>query len=253
LAGDFLKEPAFVQVTPKNTAPELVHQVVLPVDRERKRELLSRLVRSGRIEQALVFTRTKHGASRLATQLERDGIAATAIHGNKSQPQRTRALDDFKTGRAAILVATDVAARGLDIDALPHVVNFELPMVAEDYLHRIGRTGRAGVDGDAVSLVCVDEAPLLAQIERMLGHRIVTEVVAGFEPDRSIRPEPIQLRTMGHRPAPRGDRTGQTAQRRTWSPPRPQAAPRTQPSRRPHGQGGSWPVQMPGERFAGRS
>ena len=253
LAADFLREPAFVQVTPKNTAPDLVHQVVLPVDRERKRELLSRLVRSGHIEQALVFTRTKHGAGRLATQLERDGISATAIHGNKSQPQRTRALADFKSGSVAILVATDVAARGLDIDALPHVVNFELPMVAEDYLHRIGRTGRAGVDGDAVSLVCVDEAPLLAQIERMLGRSIETQIVAGFEPDRSIRPEPIRLRTPGHVPARRG---GQRRAPNAGSPlrarssPRVQSPARPQPMSRPQGSGKL--AALPGERFAAR-
>jgi ATP-dependent RNA helicase RhlE len=158
------------------------------VDRERKRELLSHLITSGRIEQALVFTRTKHGANRLAQQLERDGIAATAIHGNKSQPQRVRALADFKAGKFTVLVATEVAARGLDIEALPHVVNYELPMVPEDYVHRIGRTGRAGVDGDAVSLVCVDELGLLADIERVLGRAIPRETIAGFEPDPRIRP-----------------------------------------------------------------
>ena len=157
LADGFLERPAHVQVTPRNTATELVTQVVHPVDRERKRELLSYLITSGRIDQALVFTRTKHGANRLALQLEKDGIKATAIHGNKSQPQRVRALADFKAGRYAVLVATEIAARGLDIDALPHVVNYELPMVPEDYVHRIGRTGRAERDGDAVSLVCVDE------------------------------------------------------------------------------------------------
>ena len=124
-------------------------QVVHPVDRERKRELLSLLVKTHVIEQALVFTRTKHGANRLAEQLEKDGIAAVAIHGNKSQPQRTRALADFKAGRSTVLVATEIAARGLDIDSLPHVVNYELPMVPEDYVHRIGRTGRAGVTGKA--------------------------------------------------------------------------------------------------------
>ena len=144
LAGGLLHDPATVQVTPRNTPSELVSQVVHPVDRERKRELLSHLVKTGVIYQALVFTRTKHGANRLATQLEHDGIPATAIHGNKSQPQRVRALADFKANKYAILVATEVAARGLDIDSLPHVVNFELPMVAEDYVHRIGRTGRAG-------------------------------------------------------------------------------------------------------------
>ena len=167
------------------------------VDRERKRELLSHLITTGRIDQALVFTRTKHGANRLAQQLEKDGIAATAIHGNKSQPQRVRALADFKAGRFAVLVATEVAARGLDIEALPHVVNFELPMVPEDYVHRIGRTGRAGVDGDAVSLVCVDELKLLNDIERVLGRGIPRETIPGFEPDPRIRPEPILRGGLG--------------------------------------------------------
>ena len=197
LADGLLHEPAFVQVSPRNMATELVTQVVHPVDRERKRELLSHLIKTGRIDQALVFTRTKHGANRLATQLEHDGILATAIHGNKSQPQRVRALADFKAGRFAVLVATEVAARGLDIDALPHVVNFELPMVPEDYVHRIGRTGRAGVDGDAVSLVCVDETRMLRDIERVLGHAIDVEVIEGFEPDPRIRPEPILRGGLG--------------------------------------------------------
>ncbi|HEY7827634.1 MAG TPA: DEAD/DEAH box helicase [Candidatus Limnocylindrales bacterium] len=203
LAADILRDPAMVQVARRNTAAELVRQLVLPVDRERKRELLAHLVKSGRIDQALVFARTKHGANRLAEQLERDGIVATAIHGNKSQPQRIRALNDFKSGRVAILVATDLAARGIDIDALPHVVNYELPMVAEDYVHRIGRTGRAGVEGDAISLVCVDEHKMLRDIEQVLGHRIPTETIAGFEPDRNIRPEPIRLRSQGIQPGGR--------------------------------------------------
>jgi ATP-dependent RNA helicase RhlE len=192
LAAGLLHDPATVQVTPRNTPTDLVAQVVIPVDRERKRELLSHLIRTGRIDQALVFTRTKHGANRLAQQLERDGIAATAIHGNKSQGQRVKALNDFKAGRATILVATEVASRGLDIDALPHVVNYELPMVAEDYVHRIGRTGRAGATGDAISLVCVDEAPLLREIESLLRRPVPSEIVPGFEPDPSIRPEPIR-------------------------------------------------------------
>jgi ATP-dependent RNA helicase RhlE len=203
LAGGILRDPATVQVTPRNTPTALVTQIAHPVDRERKRELLSHLIRTGRIEQALVFTRTKHGANRLAEQLGRDGIKAAAIHGNKSQGQRVRALDDFKAGRANILVATEVASRGLDIEDLPHVVNFELPMVAEDYVHRIGRTGRAGATGDAISLVCVDEAPLLREIERLLGRSIPSEVIAGFEPDRSIRAEPIRQRSQGGgRPQP---------------------------------------------------
>ena len=210
LASGFLHDPATVQVTPRNTAAPLVTQVVHPVDRERKRELLAHLIRTGVIDQALVFTRTKHGANRLAEQLVREGIAAVAIHGNKSQGQRVRALADFKSGRTPILVATEIAARGLDIDGLPHVVNLELPMVPEDYVHRIGRTGRAGMTGHAVSLVCVDEMKLLYEIERLLGAPIPSEVIPGFEPDRSIRPEPIlrgglgRARPTGHRPqAPR--------------------------------------------------
>ena len=223
LARGFLHEPASVQVTPRNSATPLVTQVVHPVDRERKRELLSHLIRTGAIDQALVFTRTKHGANRLAEQLGRDGISAIAIHGNKSQGQRVRALADFKTGRTPILVATEIAARGLDIDGLPHVVNYELPMVPEDYVHRIGRTGRAGSPGHAVSLVCVDEQKLLGDIQRVLGAPIPQEVVAGFEPDRSIRPEPILRGGLGRgRPDPRGlrgtghiDRGGYAAPRRS--------------------------------------
>ncbi len=204
LAEGLLDRPASVQVTPENTAVELVDQIVHPVDRERKRELLTHLVRTRQIDQALVFTRTKHGANRLAEQLTRDGIAASAIHGNKSQSQRIRALNDFKAGRILLLVATEVAARGLDIEALPHVVNFELPMVPSDYVHRIGRTGRAGITGTAVSLVCVDEAPLLREIHRLLGGPIESRVIAGFEPNREIRAEPIRLRS--------GQRGGQPRQ-----------------------------------------
>jgi len=240
LADGLLTDPAAVQVTPRNTPTELVTQVVHMVDRERKRELLSHLVTSGRIDQALVFTRTKHGANRLAQQLERDGILATAIHGNKSQPQRVRALADFKAGRFKVLVATEVAARGLDIEALPHVVNFELPMVPEDYVHRIGRTGRAGVDGDAVSLVCVDELKLLNDIERVLGRGIPRETIAGFEPDPRIRPEPILRGGLGG--ARPGARPGGT--------PRPSGAAR--PGRAPQHAGGPRPAGLPRHADAGR-
>jgi ATP-dependent RNA helicase RhlE len=197
LAATLLTDPAYVQIARRNAPIELVRQVVYPVDRERKRELLSHLVRGGRIDKALVFTRTKHAANRLAEQLGKDGIAAAAIHGNKSQGQRIRALDDFKSGRVDILVATEVASRGLDIEGLPHVVNFELPMVASDYVHRIGRTGRAGMEGDAVSLVCVDELGLLSDIESMLRGPIARETISGFEVDRSIRPEAIRQRSIG--------------------------------------------------------
>ena len=203
MATGLLHEPARVQVTPRNSTTELIEQVVIPVDRERKRELLSFLITSGRIDQALVFTRTKHGANRLAEQLGKDGINAAAIHGNKSQGQRVKALGDFKGGRVAILVATDIAARGLDIELLPHVVNYELPMVAEDYIHRIGRTGRAGKDGEAISLVCVDERAILMDIQALLRRPIPTETIAGFEPNRNIRPEPIRLRST---PAERAER-----------------------------------------------
>jgi ATP-dependent RNA helicase RhlE len=195
LAGGLLHEPAYVQIARRNAAIELVRQVVYPVDRERKRELLSHLVSSGRIDKALVFARTKHGANRLAEQLGHDGILAAAIHGNKSQSQRVRALDDFKAGRVAVLVATEVASRGLDIDGLPHVVNFELPTVPQDYVHRIGRTGRAGMEGDAVSLVCIDEDNLLRDVETLLRQPIRREVIPGFEVDRSIRREPIRQRS----------------------------------------------------------
>jgi ATP-dependent RNA helicase RhlE len=226
LASGMLKDPASIQVTPRNTAPELVSQLVIPVDRERKRELLSHLVRTRRIDQALVFTRTKHGANRLAEQLDKDGIAAAAIHGNKSQPQRVRALNDFKQGRVLVLVATDIAARGIDIDSLPHVVNFELPTVPEDYVHRIGRTGRAGVDGTAISLVCVDEARLLRDIEGLLRHPIEKAVVPGFEPDPRIRPEPIKLRSGMGRPQVQRPQHG-------FRPPVPRAAPRYEPRAEP--------------------
>jgi ATP-dependent RNA helicase RhlE len=229
LAAEFLKDPAHVQIARRNAPIELVRQVVYPVDRERKRDLLSFLIGSGRIDRALVFTRTKHGANRLAEQLVMDGIAATAIHGNKSQAQRVRALNDFKGGVAAVLVATEVAARGLDIEALPHVVNFELPMVASDYVHRIGRTGRAGMEGDAVSLVCVDEMGLLRDIEQLLRGPIAREVVAGFEVDPSIRPEPILQRTNGARPMRRPMGSPRSASPRPMAP-RPEA-PRQAPAR----------------------
>ncbi len=191
LADKLLDNPAQVDVARRNTAVESVNQVVHRVDRERKRELLSHLIRTQEWRQVLVFTRTKHGANRLAEQLGKDGITSAAIHGNKSQSARTRALADFKSNEVRVLVATDIAARGLDIDQLPHVVNFELPNVAEDYVHRIGRTGRAGASGEAVSLVCVDELQLLGGIQRLIKRDIPVIEVAGFSPDPSIRPEPI--------------------------------------------------------------
>ncbi len=191
LTNSLLHNPAEIEVAQRNTACELVEQVVHPVDRERKRELLSFLIGSQNWRQVLVFTRTKHGANRLAEQLARDGIQTAAIHGNKSQAARTRALADFKRGAVRVLTATDIAARGLDIDQLPHVVNYELPHVPEDYVHRIGRTGRAGNMGEAVSLVCVDEHKLLRDIERVVQRRIPQVVVTGYAPDATIKAEPI--------------------------------------------------------------
>ena len=190
LAAGILRSPVLVEVA-RNETSAIITQVVHPVDKARKRDLLSHLIKSGDWRQVLVFTRTKHGANRLAEQLGKDGIHAAAIHGNKSQGARTKALADFKAGAVRVLVATDIAARGLDIDQLPHVVNYELPNVAEDYVHRIGRTGRAGNNGEAMSLVCIDELKLLAGIERLIKNRIPVVQVPGFDPDPSIRAEPI--------------------------------------------------------------
>jgi ATP-dependent RNA helicase RhlE len=187
LAEDLLREPLSIDVAPRNAAAAPVRQVIHPVDRSHKRHLLTHMLRSGDIEQALVFTRTKRGANRLAEQLGKDGIRAAAIHGNKSQAQRVRALTAFKQGHSQVLVATDIAARGLDIEALPHVVNFELPNVPEDYVHRIGRTGRAGETGTAISLVAVEEQDLMQAIERLLRKPIEREVVDGFEPSFKVR------------------------------------------------------------------
>jgi len=191
LADGLLNAPVLIEVERHKIAAELVSQVSHPVDRVRKRELLSHLIHSQGWKQVLVFTRTKHGANRLAEQLEDDGINSSAIHGNKSQSARTKALADFKKGEVRVLVATDIAARGLDIDQLPHVVNYELPNVPEDYVHRIGRTGRAGKEGEAVSLVCVDERDFLRDIERLLKRDIPKVVIPGFEPNLSIKAEPI--------------------------------------------------------------
>jgi ATP-dependent RNA helicase RhlE len=192
LSGSILHDPAMVEVARRNTAVEAISQVVHPVHRERKRELLSHLVRTNDWQQVLVFTKTKHGANRLAQQLERDGIQSDAIHGNKAQNARTRALASFKRGELRVLVATDIAARGLDIEALPHVVNYDLPNVPEDYVHRIGRTGRAGASGEAVSLVSADDRPLLAAIEKLMNRRVESRIVPGFEPGTAPRPGSVE-------------------------------------------------------------
>ena len=192
LAGDILKSPETIQIARHNTAAENVSHVIHPVDHSRKRELLTYLIESGNWQQVLVFTSKKHGANRLAQQLNKSGITATAIHGDKSQSQRTKALADFKRNKVQVLVGTNVAARGLDIDQLPHVVNYELPDVPEDYIHRIGRTGRAGNEGEAVSLVAASEMGLLKDIERLLQRNLPRIIVPGYEPDTRIQMLPQQ-------------------------------------------------------------
>jgi ATP-dependent RNA helicase RhlE len=202
LAKGLLSNPTEVQVTPENTTVERIEQRVYPVNRDAKRQLLEKLIRDGDWSQVLVFMRTKHGANRLAEQLANGGITAMAIHGNKSQAAREKALSEFKANRVRVLVATDIAARGIDIDGLPHVVNYELPSVPEDYVHRIGRTGRAGAGGEASSLVCVDELKLLAVIERTIKLKIPKVVVAGFEVDPNAKAEPIRKPPV-RKPSPR--------------------------------------------------
>jgi ATP-dependent RNA helicase RhlE len=190
LAGTFMRDPQLVEVARRNTPAELVAQVQHPVDQSRKKDLLAHLVKENNWQQVLVFTKTKRGANRLAEALEKVGIEADAIHGNKSQPQRTRVLKRFKDNELQVLVATDIAARGIDIDELPHVVNFDLPHVPEDYVHRIGRTGRAGSSGEAVSLVAFDDRPLMSAIEKLMARKVELRVIAGFEPGNPLHQQP---------------------------------------------------------------
>ncbi|MCC8689016.1 DEAD/DEAH box helicase, partial [Xanthomonas campestris] len=215
LALEFMRNPMQIQVTPSNTVAESITHRVHPVDGARKRDLLLHLLAQDSREQTLVFARTKHGSDKLALFLEKSGIKTAAIHGNKSQGQRMRALSDFKAGRVTVLVATDIAARGIDIDQLPKVINYDLPMVAEDYVHRIGRTGRNGSTGEAISLVAQDEAKLLRQIVRMLGRDVEIRDVPGYEPQTPIR---WGNSAPGRAEQPGGDR-----------------APRKSHARRPHG------------------
>jgi ATP-dependent RNA helicase RhlE len=209
LADGLLSDPAQIQTTPVNTMAEGVKQIAYAVDRERKRELLTHLITSNEWFQILIFTRTKHGANRLAQQLSAADLPALAIHGNKSQSARTRALTEFKSGTLRVLVATDIAARGIDIKELPHVVNYDLPNVPEDYVHRIGRTGRAGADGEAISLVSIDDATLLKDIERFTGHPISTQIMPGFEPDPNAKAEPQGLRGRGRQLDEEGEESGE--------------------------------------------
>jgi len=240
LAGSFMKDPVTVEVARRNTPAELVAQVAHPVDAGRKRELLAHLVKTNDWRQVLVFVKTKHGANRLAQQLSREGVQADAIHGNKSQNARTRALEQFKAGEMRVLVATDIAARGLDIEALPHVVNYDMPHVAEDYVHRIGRTGRAGAEGEAVSLVSHEDRPLLAAIERLMNRQVESRVIAGFEPGTaSSRPaeksEPRRQPQQQRRGQPRrqGQQREPQRQGQQRQQPRQQQRPQPQQNRRP--------------------
>jgi len=222
LAKSLLRDPVEINVAPRNTAAETVKQTVVPVDKERKTALLSHLIRENNWHQALVFSRTKHGANKLVKLLDRDGIHAAAIHGNKSQAQRTKALSEFKDGKVQILVATDIAARGIDIDQLPQVINFDLPHVPEDYVHRIGRTGRAGSNGEALSLVSADESRQLRDIERLIKRAIPRQIVPGFEVSQNAsagrsaeaddRP-PAQRRRRPSRPGGNRDDSGNNRRR----------------------------------------
>jgi len=196
LADRLLNQPVLIEVARRNATAENIAQKLHPVARDKKKELLAHLIREGNWHQVLVFTRMKHGANRLTEFLNKEGISAMAIHGNKSQTARTKALAEFKTGDLQVLVATDIAARGIDIDQLPHVVNFELPNVPEDYVHRIGRTGRAGALGEAISLVCVDEQGFLRDIEKLIKREIPQQVIAGFEAHPNEKAEPIVLGRM---------------------------------------------------------
>lgn len=186
LANEFLHNPVLVEATPENTTVEKIDQTVYRVDKTQKTDLIIKLISEGNWKQVLVFTRTKHGANRLSEKLEKAKITSAAIHGNKSQGARTRALSGFKEGKVRVLVATDIAARGLDIPLLPHVINFELPNIAEDYVHRIGRTGRAGASGEAISLVSLDEVSYLRAIEKLIGERLQPKTITDFQPTETM-------------------------------------------------------------------
>jgi ATP-dependent RNA helicase RhlE len=213
LADGLLNKPATIEVARRNSTVEVIAQKIHPVDRDKKHPMLAHLIKSNDWHQVLVFTRTKHGANKLVEQLGGDGIGAMAIHGNKSQSARTKALSDFKDNKLQVLVATDIAARGIDIDQLPHVVNYDLPNIPEDYVHRIGRTGRAGATGEAVSLVCVDEHDMLKDIEKLIKQTLPRAVIPGFEPDPNARAQPIQLRSGGPGHRNGGQRNGGGGQR----------------------------------------
>jgi len=192
LAFTILKNPVQVEATPENTAVEAISQKIYRVAKAKKTDLVIKLITDGNWKQVLVFTRTKHGANKLTKKMISSGITAAAIHGNKSQGARTKALKGFKNGTVRVMVATDIAARGLDIPLLPHVVNFEIPNISEDYVHRIGRTGRAGAKGEAISLVSADETTFLRDIQKLIGEKLPVEIMEGFEPDPNASTAPIK-------------------------------------------------------------
>jgi len=198
LAKGILNDPAMVETSPQNTTVEAIVQYVYNVDKNKKSNLIIQLIKEGNWKQVLVFTRTKHGANNLCKKMIKADISAAAIHGNKSQGARTKALAGFKDGSVEILVATDIAARGLDIPLLPHVINFELPNIPEDYVHRIGRTGRAGAKGEAISLVCIDEKQYLKDIEKLVNLKIPSKIKRGFEPDPNAVPEPLKQKSRNN-------------------------------------------------------
>lgn len=214
LAHGILNNPVQVEATPENTAVEVIQQKVYRVAKGKKTGLIIKLISDGNWQQVLVFTRTKHGANNLCKKMIAAGISAAAIHGNKSQGARTKALEGFKKGTLRVLVATDIAARGLDIPLLPHVINFEIPNISEDYVHRIGRTGRAGASGEAVSLVSADETSYLKDIQKLIGMQIPVEIVEGFEPDPNASTKPIKQgqrggsRNSSNRPKKAGAKSG---------------------------------------------
>jgi ATP-dependent RNA helicase RhlE len=206
LAKGIINNPIEIDVAPRNSTVEKISQIVHPVDKARKVDLLSHLIKEGNWYQVLVFARTKHGSDKLVKKLSQNNINAAAIHGNKSQSQRTKALADFKQNKIQVLVATDIASRGIDIDQLSHVVNFDLPNVAEDYVHRIGRTGRAGASGHAVSLVSADEIKQLQDIEKLIKFKIERKEIEDFEPEHNV-PESIKPKPSSNRSRPNNNRS----------------------------------------------
>ncbi|WP_434036882.1 DEAD/DEAH box helicase [Formosa sp. 4Alg 33] len=216
LANGILTYPISVEATPENTTVEVIQQKVYRVAKAKKTELIIKLISEGNWQQVLVFTRTKHGANNLTKKMISSGITAAAIHGNKSQGARTKALEGFKNGSIRVMVATDIAARGLDIPLLPHVINFEIPNISEDYVHRIGRTGRAGASGEALSLVSADETSFLTDIQKLIGMKIPIEIVEGFEPDPNASTEPIKQGGARNR-SPRGGGSNRSSKSSTKS------------------------------------